>query len=161
MTTFKMLLEENIGDDLNLLAIHASLEPYFLAYKINTYLNFRLQRHRNDLILFINGQATTFVRYDYYDRHNAIHYYLFENIAKVENVLDRPDLFNTKKSISIAHFIGDRPKVDYFIKVVEGGFAFNKAKQKILKTLNQIPQIVTAYSVSVKELKTKENLIFE
>lgn len=161
MAALKILLDDDLGYDLDLIAIHTSLEPYFLAFLLNKHIGFKLERHREDLTLFFNSRALSFARYDYQDKRQDINYYLIENKVKVENEIDKPGLFNSEKSLSISNFISDRPKVDYFVKVVEGGYAFAKAKQKIIKTLNQIPQIVTAYSLSVDELKTKENLIFE
>lgn len=161
MAALKILLDDDLGYDLDLIAIHASLEPYFLAFLLNKHIGVKLERHQEDLTLFFNSRSISFARYDYHDKHQDINYYLIENKVKVENDIDKQGLFNTEKSLSISNFITDRPKVDYFIKVVEDGYAFSKAKQKIIKALNQIPQIVTAYSLSVDELKTKENLIFE
>ena len=68
-------------------------------------------------------------------------------------------LFEAQQSLKTAYFIPELQQVDYFIKVIEDGNAF--AKAKTLKTLNQIPQIVTAYDVDVSTLKNKEHLIFE
>lgn len=161
MAALKFLLDDDLGYDLDLIAIHASLEPYFLAFMLNRHINFRLERHREDLTLFLKGKPVHFARYDFYDERQDIHYYLIENKTKIEHEINHQDLFSNEKSFGTTYFIADRPKVDYFIKVVEGGFAFAKAKQKIIKALNQIPQIVTAYSIGVDELKTKENLIFE
>jgi len=50
-------------------------------------------------------------------------------------------------------------KVNYLLKI-ETDLTINKEKQ-ILNKLLKIPQVVTAYSIDVDTLKTKNNLIFD
>ena len=161
MAAVKFLLDDDLGYDFDLIARHASLEPYYLAFLLNKTLGFGFERCKEDLVLFYDKTAAPFARYDYHDRGQDIDYYLMANKVKIEQHTAGEGLFNDQKSIGTAHFIADKPQVDYFIKVREDGYAFAKAKTKFLKTLNQIPQIVTAYTLSVDQLKTKQNLIFE
>lgn len=155
------LLDDTLGYDFDLIAIHGTLEPYYFAFLLNKHLKCRFERSKEDLIVYYKNTEAPFSRYDYHDEYQDIHYYMMANKVKIENQEENLGLFNNQKSTTTAHFIVERPRVDYFIKVMEDGYAFAKAKTKILHTLNQIPQIVTAYEVEVDQLKDKQNLIFE
>lgn len=160
MGMYKILLEDSIGYDFTLIAIHGSLEPYYLAYLLNKHLGVQLSRSREDLMVTHSETTASYPCFEFNDRRQYIDYYVLSNKCKVA-VKDESfvGLFESEQAVKTTYFIPEMPQVDYFIKVVEDGYAF--AKAKTLKTLNQIPQIVTAYDVNVSTLKTKENLIFE
>ena len=157
---YKILLEDSIGYDFTLIAIHGSLEPYYLAYLLNKNIELRLFRSKEDLIIGNREEEASFPLFEFFDEHQYVDYYVFSNKTKVEvQAKAVVGLFEAETTLKTAYFIPEMPQVDYFIKVVEDGNAF--AKAKALKILNQIPQIVTAYEVDVSSLKTKEHLIFE
>ena len=157
---YKILLEDSIGYDFTLIAIHGSLESYYLAYLLNKNIGLHLSRSREDLILGNHEEEASYPLFEFNDEHQYVDYYVFSNKTKVEvQAKAVVGLFEPEKSLKTTYFIPEMPQVDYFIKVVEDGNAF--AKAKALKILNQIPQIVTAYEVDVSSLKTKEHLIFE
>lgn len=161
MGTYKLLLEESIGYEFTLIALHGSLEPFYVAYILNKHLDIQLARTENDLIIKQEGGVQgEFACFEYKDEFRYIDYYVFEN--KVKSTLTKQSgkgLFESEETVQTQCFIPEMQQVDYFIKVVEDGYAF--AKAKTLKILNQIPQIVTAYDVDVSTLKNKQNLIFE
>ncbi|TVZ52603.1 IPExxxVDY family protein [Dokdonia sp. Hel_I_53] len=160
MGAYKILLEDSIGYDFTLIAVHASLEPYYIAFLLNKHLNLRLSRSNRDLVLDEGVHPLNYPYFEYNDDHQYIDYYLFSNKMKGQEIVTAATgLFETESSIRTAYFIPEMQQVDYFVKIVEDGCAF--AKAKTLKTLNQIPQIVTAYDVNVSSLKNKQNLIFE
>lgn len=160
MGMYKILLEDSIGYDFTLIAIHGSLEPYYLAYLLNKNLDVRLARTREDLLLTQYESTARYPCFEFNDKQQYIDYYVFSNKSKVTvNSKISTGLFEEQQSLKTAYFIPELQQVDYFIKVIEDGNAF--AKAKTLKTLNQIPQIVTAYDVDVNVLKNKEHLIFE
>jgi len=160
MGMYKILLEDSIGYDFTLIAIHGSLEPYYVAYLLNKNIGLRLYRSREDLFISNLDEEASYPLFEFKDVHQYIDYYVFSNKTKVEvQVKAVVGLFESEKTLKTTYFIPEMPQVDYFIKVVEDGNAF--AKAKTIKILNQIPQIVTAYEVDVSSLKTKEHLIFE
>lgn len=161
MGTYKLLLEESIGYDFTLIALHGSLEPFYIAYILNKHLDIQLARTSNDLIIAQEAALqAAYTCFEYKDVFRYIDYYVFENKVKTTHTKQLgKGLFESEETVQTQYFIPEMPQADYFIKVIEDGYAF--AKAKTLKTLNQIPQIVTAYDVDVSRLKTKQNLIFE
>lgn len=155
MGTYKILLEDSIGYDFTLIALHSSLEPYYVAYLLNKHLNIHLGRTSQNLIMGKSERSTEHPCFEYKDDYQYIDYYVLVNKVKIETSVSS-GLFETEETM---HFMPEMPQVDYFLKVVEDGYAF--AKADTLKILNQIPQIVTAYDVNVSTLKNKQNLIFE
>lgn len=161
MGTYKLLLEESIGYDFTLIALHGSLEPFYIAYILNKHLDIQLARTPKDLVIQQEaGEQGEYACFEYKDMFRYIDYYMFEN--KIKTTFTQQlgkGLFESEETVQTQYFIPEMQQVDYFIKVIEDGYAF--AKAKTLKILNQIPQIVTAYEVNVSKLKTKQNLIFE
>lgn len=160
MGTYKLLLDDDLGYDFSLIAIHTSLEAFQIAFLLNKYLKLKLSRSEQDLVLSKDSYTADFPLFEYEDFQNYATYYFFNNKTKTTIKQDSFGLFDDQNSVVISDlFIGDLPKVDYLLKIYDDGSAF--AKAKTLKEINNIPQIVTAYSVSIDQLKTKQNLIFE
>ena len=160
MATHKLLLDDDFEYDFLLLAIHTSLEAYQIAFALNKSLGLQLARRSEDLNLIKEKHQANFSLFEYENKRDYVTYHLFSNKTKtlLENVAQ--GLFSDEREILVRDlFINDLPKVDFFLKVYDEANAF--AKAKILKQINEIPQIVTAYSVDTDELKTKQNLIFE
>jgi len=82
---------------------------------------------------------------------------LFQKVAVP--LAERMRFIEPEDTIERRFFIEELSRVDYLLKVSEDGTSF--AQEKTLKLLTQIPQIVTAYTVDITQLKNKENLIFE
>jgi hypothetical protein len=160
MGTFKLVLEDDFGYDFTLIAIHGVIESYYLAYLLNKHLNLRRSRGQKDLTIINNTISAKCPMYEYHNQQQYITYHLFSNRTKItKESNDQSGLFESENAIERRFFIEDLPRVDYLLKVCEDGTSF--AQEKTLKALNQIPQIVTAYTVDIAQLKTKENLIFE
>lgn len=161
MGTYKLVLEDDISYDFTLIAIHCSLEPYYLAFLLNKHLKIKLERTRKDVHLNYNGLEAGFALFEYEDDYRYLTYQLIQNRTRVSLVSEeREGLFgienNTSKSFV---FMQELSKVDFMLRIVDDGSAF--AKAKTITTLNQITQIVTAYNVDVMTLKAKGNLIIE
>lgn len=160
MGTYKILLEESIGFDFTVIAIHGSLEPYYIAYLLNKHLDIKLVRSREDLIVDHRGIQASYPLFEYCDEQSYIDFYVLANKVKVKTSdLGTMGLFGLQQEFKATLIIPEMSQVDYFLKVVDDGNAF--AKAKMIKILNNIPQIVTAYDVDVSQLKNKEHLIFE
>ena len=161
MGTFKLVLEDDFGYDFTLIAIHGAIESYYLAYLLNKHLKLRFKMSRNDLVINHKAIFAEFPMYEYYNEKQYTTYHLFSNLTKIkkEHTNDFSNLFEYETAVERRYFLEDLPRVDYLLKIREEGSGF--AQTKTLKELNQIPQIVTAYTVDINQLKTKENLIFE
>lgn len=160
MGTYKLVLDDDIGYDFTLIAIHCSLEPYYLAFLLNKHLKIKLARSRQDVQMSYQKEIVQFAFFEFEDVPNYKTYQLIENRTRVTQLASNQGLFGNQDTAIVSYqFMQELPKVDYLIRITEDGSAF--AKAKTVTTLNQIPQIVTAYSVEVSSLKAKENLIFE
>lgn len=160
MGTYKILLEDSIGYDFTLIAIHGSLEPYYIAFLLNKYLDISLERRRKDLIIDHKELQASYPLFESSNEAVYVDYFVLANKKKTKGIQEKEmGLFGAQQGVQTTFVIPEMPQVDYFIKIVAQDNAF--AKAKLLKTLNSIPQIVTAYHVDVSQLKNKENLIFE
>lgn len=160
MRTYKILLEDSIGYDFTLIAIHGSLEPYYIAFLLNKNLHISLKRRREDLIIDHKELQASYPLFESSDQARYIDYFVVANKKKTKDTdTTNIGLFSLQQRFKTTFVLSEMPQVDYFVKIVAEDNAF--AKAKLLKTLNSIPQIVTAYHVDVSQLKNKENLIFE
>jgi len=161
MGMHKLVLEDTIGYDFDLIALHCSLEEYQLAFLLNKYLNLRFYRASEDLSVSFKELCAYFPIYHYEDKQKCLFYDLISNRnkSKSENIQTVDDLFGNMITTEInVRLIPELKKVDFLLRITEEGCVFSKTNT--LAILNNIPQIVTAYAVDVEQLKTKENLIF-
>lgn len=161
MGTYKLVLDDDIGYDFTLIAIHCSLEPYYLAFLLNKHLKIKLERTRKDVHLNYAGFEAGFALFEYDDDYRYLTYQLIQNRTRMMVSGENSDgLFGFENNATKRFlFMQELPKVDFMLRIVDDGSAF--AKAKTITTLNQITQIVTAYDVDVTTLKSKENLIIE
>ena len=64
----------------------------------------------------------------------------------------------SKRTIS-KYLIPEQKKVDYFVKISSESNL--KSSKIIISKINAIAEVITAYTVSPNQLKSKNNLIFE
>ena len=162
MGMHKLILDDAIGYDFDLIALHCSLEAYQTAFLLNKHLNLKLTRAREDLSVSFKEICAYFPIYHYEDEQKCIFYDLISNRnrSKTQSTLTKDGLFGTDITAEMnVRLLPELKKVDFLLKVSEDGCAF--AKANTLAVLHKIPQIVTAYAVNIDQLKTKENLIFE
>ena len=160
MGTYKLLLDEDLGFDFLLIAIHTSLEGYHIAYLLNKALRLNLARTPEDLAITKEKRSLKFPLYEYEDIHNYGTYHFFNNRIKSFVQDSVPGLFENENAVSLSNLlIKDLPMVDYLLKVYDEGNAF--AKAKLIQNIKSIPQVVTAYNVNINQLKSKQNLIFD
>ena len=160
MGTYKLLLDEDLGFDFQLIAIHTSLEGYHITYLLNKVLGLNLARTPEDLTITKEKHSVDFPLFEYVDTQKYVTYHFFNNRIKTVMQDSAQGLFDNENAVSVSNlFINDLPKVDYLLKVYDESNAF--AKAKLIASIKSIPQVVTAYNVDIDQLKTKQNLIFE
>lgn len=140
-----------------LIAIHCSLEDYRLAYLLNNKLNLKLERKSNDL----DFSEAKYSIFEWEDKNQLTIWNLVSNICKVEinqNQESESLFYNQNKIVSKYNLLPEHKTVNYLLKINYQMGIFNK--ETILNKLLSIPQIVTAYSLDVKNLRAKTNLIF-
>jgi len=143
-------------DDYVLIGIHSTEEDYRLAYLLNTHLNTRFKRFKDNLD-FSNSEAE-YPLFEYKDERNYINYYFINNkyITEVKDPIN-PGLFGGNYS-TVEYLIPEKNKIDFFLKI-EGSNddAFVKT---LVDKLNNINQIITSFTIEPNNLKSKNNLIF-
>ncbi|MDT0555668.1 IPExxxVDY family protein [Patiriisocius hiemis] len=163
MSNYKLILEDTFEEDFTLIAIHCSEDCYKVAYLLNQFLQVRLHRSKTDLEYSEDGLEITFPLYDYEDEMKYTSYNLIANICKnpIPLTTSSGGLFEnepTESSIT-SYLVPEMKQVDFFIKIVSD-FETIPLK-KILSSINEIKQVISAYSVDIQTLKSKNNLIFD
>jgi hypothetical protein len=162
MTSYKLVMEDDENETYSLLAIHCSEEPYFIAYLLNRYLGFQLKRERLDLNYVNNGLEVSFPLYQYENSLQYTTYSLVANKCKsfAAQVHSSGGLFydDASKKTVITYLIPEYNKVDYFLKIHSEYESI--LLQNIIKEINNIKRIISAYEIGVDNLKSKNNLIF-
>ena len=65
---------------------------------------------------------------------------------------------STNKVLRTHNLVPEYKNVNYLLKIENEGHLFNE--KAVISKIQDIPQIVTAYSIDVSQIKLKENLIF-
>jgi len=160
MAVKKILLDDFFEEEqFSLIGIHCTIEDFRLAFLINQVLDIYLKRNKDDV--HFSKDNSDFSLFDFDEKQQHTSYHLVANICKVKHNQNqqRNSLFGEENFSTTTHFLlPEYKKVNYLLKI-ETDLTFNKEKL-ILSKLLKIPQVVTAYSIDVNTLKTKNNLIF-
>mgnify|MGYP005666797081 CR=1 FL=1 len=158
MALHKLMVDDFYDDTYKLIAIHCGLEDYRLAYLLNQSLDLRLQRKTEDIDMEYLKSSYSIFEWD--NASQYVTWNLVSNVCKKEeDSLYSTGLFQTnEKVIKTFNLVPEYKKVDYFIKISDE--IQNVNEKLILNKLQNIPQIITSYSVNPSELKSKDHLIF-
>ncbi len=158
MALHKLMVDDFYDDTYKLIAIHCGLEDYRLAYLLNQSLDLRLQRKTEDIDMEYLKSSYSIFEWD--NASQFVTWNLVSNVCKKEeDSLYSTGLFQTnEKVIKTFNLVPEYKKVDYFIKISDE--IQNVNEKLILNKLQNIPQIITSYSVNPSELKSKDHLIF-
>jgi len=139
-----------------LIAIHTTLEDYKLAYLLNKNLHTNFIKSSFNLDFKNQKNDASFSLYEYQNNNSENAYFLIANSHKKEQLLQANGLLLSSETRT--YLIPEKKKTDYFLKI--NGISETETIVKLIEKLNQIPQVVTAYLVDYKTLKSKEFLIF-
>lgn len=161
MAKYKLILDDLFEDaTYTLIAIHCALVDYRVAYFLNKNLSIKLTRKQDDLDLD-RGNAFYSI-YEWKNEEELTTWNLVSNKYRKEEVskaTTTDSLFNSdEKFAQTYNLMPEIATADYFLKVKTEFFKITE--RAILNTIQQIPQIITAYSVNTSNLKSKNNLIF-
>lgn len=158
MALHKLLVDDFYDDTYKLIAIHCGLEDYRLAYLLNQSLELNLKRKSKDLDFeYLKSSYSIF---EWNNVSQFVTWNLVSNVCKKEEEsLYSTGLFQTnEKVLRTFNLVPEYKRVDYFIKISDE--IQNVNEKLILDKLQNIPQIVTSYSVNPTQLKSKDHLIF-
>lgn len=158
MALHKLMVDDFYDDTYKLIAIHCRLEDYRLAYLLNQSLDLRLQRKTEDIDMeYLKSSYSIF---EWNNTSQYVTWNLVSNVCKKEeDSLYSTGLFQTnEKVIKTFNLVPEYKKVDFFIKISD---EIQNVNEKIIfRKLQDIPQIITSYSVNPSKLKSKDHLIF-
>lgn len=160
MAVRKLSLDDFLEeDDYALIGIHCVIEDYRLAFLINQILDITLKRRDKDVTN--PSVKSNYPIFEWFDQKQLMTYHLVANVCKVQNNNIKEDLnllFEADNlGANIYYLLPEYKKVNYFLKIKT---EFNNKEKIILNKILKIPQVVTAYSIDVDTIKSKENLIF-
>lgn len=161
MIHHKLDMGEESEEPYTLIAIHSSEEAYKVAYLINQYLNTRFKRRRVDIDFSYEGMMITFPIFDFVDELNYSQYYLFANKCRIAeaSLQSSGGLFSEIGSEKDHFLLPEFKKVDYFLKIYSD---FETVPlRRILSQINEIKQVISAYTLEMDTIKSKNNLIFD
>ena len=159
MALHKLLVDDFYDDTYKLIAIHCRLEDYRLAYLLNQKLELNLERKSDDLdFKYLESSYSIF---EWNNESQYVTWNLVSNVCKKEedSLYSTGTLFETSdKVLKTFNLISELSKVDYFIKISDE--IQNVNEKLILSRLQNIPQIITSYTVNPLKIKSKDHLIF-
>jgi len=160
MAVRKLSLDDFLEEDqYTLIGIHCVIEDYRLAFLINQILDIKLKRHKEEVTN--PSLNTNYALFEWYDQKQFTTYHLVANTCKVQHnsLQQQPNLLFGNETLQTTnhYLIPEFKKVNYLLKI---DAEFQNKEKLILNKILKIPQVVTAYSISTCDLKSKENLIF-
>ena len=159
MAVRKIIFQEEEHLHYHLLAIHSVLTDYRLAFFLNKHLNIELKRAFDDLDISLQDGFYSFFQYE--DEDNLLNWNLISNSSytNVKNEIKESLLFkNTKVELKKIKLISELSQVDFFLKIEYHTDQINI--NQIIKSINEIPNIISVYPLNLKNIKNKENLNF-
>jgi len=159
MAVRKFIFQEEEPTHYHLLAIHSVLIDYRLAFFLNKHLNIELKRAFNDLDS--SGQNGFYSFFQYEDEDNLLNWNLISNSShtSVRNEIKESQLFkNTEVELKKYKLMNELSQVDFFLKIEYHADYINT--NQIIKSINEIPNIISVYTLNLKNIKNKENLNF-
>ncbi len=149
------ILEDYCDHEFTLYAIRSNAEDYSLAYALNKTLKLRLKRSRTDLKLL---RELVFPIFEWKDEINEITWQLMGNVSHGIEKTSIGDLFPEEPAYSFQHILPEHKEADYLLKV---DCNTDRSESEIVKAILSIPTVITTYEIETKDLKSKQNLIFE
>ncbi|HLV14547.1 MAG TPA: IPExxxVDY family protein [Xanthomarina sp.] len=160
MAIKKLSLDDFFDDEgFTLIGIHTSLEDYRLAYLLNSKLKIHLKRKKHDIDFSNNAWYSI---YEWDDEKQLVTWNLVSNICKLETTNSEisNSLFSDSGNFTETFYLlPELKKVNFLLKISDEQLAFSET-QRLINDIQDIPQIVTAYSIDIDTLKSKNNLIF-
>jgi hypothetical protein len=134
-------LKFEIDLDFVLIAITTSLKDYRICCLINKYLNFNFSKSGDLEVDILQGAEPVFFSlYQYHWEASETDFYFIANKG------------------SDGYLVPEMRKADYFLMIKN--YIDDDDLDKLVSTLNKIPEIVAAVKIDPKKIKSRENLLF-
>lgn len=158
-----MHLDEFDEIDYDLIAIHATLEDYRLAYFLNQKLSVTLGKSKTEVGVRVPEGEASFTKFTFEDQKRDMFWSLISNQTKVRHAATSTagaDLFqDTAMEVTTKVFLlPELKKVDYLLKIENN--CNTVPVTHIMKAIKSIDRISTVYALVPDNIKSKNNLIF-
>jgi hypothetical protein len=138
----KSTLRINYEYDFDLVGLSSAAKSYKLAWELNQHLQIRLARHADLVLDFRKGISHSYHQYSFKTDH-----------ALVRLLRNRPN-----ESEDIRYFlVPEHPHFDYLLWL-RGEQAVGGTD--LAETLRNMPSLSMAAGIPLRDLKSKENLLF-
>ncbi|MGI9551125.1 MAG: IPExxxVDY family protein [Aurantibacter sp.] len=151
MGTKHKILEDFYDESFVLIALHSNLEDHVLAYALNSTLKTRFKRSKQDID---TAENFSFPMFEWFDEKTDSNWALFPNGTFSQGNASLEGLFKDMPSSAKHHLVPEYKEVDYFIKIDQ------QVADNVVKRIQKIPTVMTAYMVDCEKLNSKNNLIF-
>ncbi len=161
MAIHKLVIDDFVSVDFELIALHSSLEDYRLAYFLNRELQILLEKSDESIEIKVQAGETWFSRFVYEDTTDEIFWSLIQNKNQVVSQNNDAATLFDGDGYSVAtnvFLLPELKKVDYVLKIENMPDDF--ALEELIDKLLSIKHITTAYTIDHNKLKSKNNLIF-
>ncbi len=138
MAKHKLVWEDDY--DFELIGICSSYADYRLCWSINQIDGLNLEKGEYYSLLYKKDGEALFAFYEYYNNDTLEEVYLIKN-----------------QSDKYKKLIPEQDKIDYFLIIKNN---YNYQIDNLISDLKKQDSILTAFSFSPEELKSKANLIF-
>jgi hypothetical protein len=156
MQVHTLSIEDFSEEEYSLIGIHTTLEDYKFAYLLNKNLQTQFQKTEKEFAFKERKNKNYFSIYNYANLTYGSDWFLIGNSFKKENKTKPNELLLTTETKT--YLIPEKKNVDFFIKIT-GELDFSFVVNTIDRIKN-IEQVITAYSIDTKTLKSKDFLIF-
>ena len=145
-----------------LIGIHASIEPYRMAYKLNKHLKTEFFRTDQDQDVTMPEYVSNYPVYRFTDSLENTTIFLTPNkyVGRFKEVSSSVGLFDAQDVQEIKTIlIKEYQTVDFLLKIEKESHTF--PVKKWLNNLNEIPHVISAYQLDRFKIKNQDYLIFE
>lgn len=157
MITHKILINDFISEDYELIAIHSSMDDYKLAFTLNAVLDIRLKKNDSNIQIEIEEGKSAFSNYIFEDEENDVIWSLIENKTTILTAKNETSQLFDAVDITV-FLLPEYKKADYLLKIENIDYDFNEVE--IIGKILSIKNISTVYALDPTNLKSKNNLIF-
>ena len=157
MITHKILINDFISEDYELIAIHSSMDDYKLAFTLNAVLDIRLKKNDPNIQIEIEEGKSAFSNYIFEDEENDVIWSLIENKTTILTAKNETSQLFDAVDITV-FLLPEYKKADYLLKIENIDYDFNEVE--IIEKILAIKNVTTVYALDPTNLKSKNNLIF-
>lgn len=156
MAKHKLMLEDFISVDNQIIGIRSRVEDFKLAFLLNKNLGLKLQLEKEEVIVKKKETKAYFSHFTYQDDINSLYWRLLKNRTIVTKASANGSLFD--EIDQEVHLVSEEKTADYILKIEDTDLYFDS---EILTTkIQSLAAVETCFIIDQQKLKHNTNLIF-